>query len=282
MGKPLVSVIIPTYNRAAVVERAVHSVLAQTFTDYELIVVDDGSDDATPEALTSYTDKLKLLVQPNRGVSAARNQGCRHARGKLLAFLDSDDEWLPDKLMKQVALFNTNDPVFICHTDEIWMRHGRVVPQKGIHRRQGGRFFERALERCLISPSSVVISRALLDSVRLFDEDLPAGEDYDLWLRITAFHDVHFLPEALVIKHGGNTDQLSMVTPAIDRFRILAIKKILRHPDLPGDYRNAAVLELIRKCNIVASGCKKKGKDSEAEEYRELARSYERHLRQSP
>jgi glycosyltransferase involved in cell wall biosynthesis len=264
------------------VKRAVRSVLAQTFTDFELIVVDDGSDDATPEVLSSYTDKLKLLVQPNRGVSAARNQGCRHAKGKLLAFLDSDDEWLPDKLMKQLALFKSNDPVFICHTDEIWMRHGRVVPQKGIHHRQGGRFFERALERCLISPSSVVISMTLLDSVGLFDEDLPAAEDYDLWLRITAFHDVHFFPEALVIKHGGDPDQLSMVTPAIDRFRILAIKKILRHPDLLGDYRNAAVLELIRKCRIVASGCMKKGKDSEAEEYRELARSYEGHLRQSP
>jgi glycosyltransferase involved in cell wall biosynthesis len=265
-----------------VVERAVQSVFAQTFTDYELIVVDDGSDDATPEALTPYNGKLKFFAQPNRGVSAARNQGCKLARGELLAFLDSDDEWLPNKLMKQAALFNTNDSVFICHTDEIWMRGGREVPQKGIHRRQGGRFFERALERCLISPSSVMISRDLLDSVGLFDEDLPAAEDYDLWLRITAFHDVHFLPEALVIKHGGNTDQLSMAIPAIDRFRILAITKILRHPDLPGEYRQAAILELIRKCRIVASGCMKKGKDSEAEEYRELARSYEGHLRKSP
>jgi glycosyltransferase involved in cell wall biosynthesis len=264
------------------VERAVRSVLAQTFTDYEVIVVDDGSQDATPELLSQHDGKLKLLIQPNQGVSAARNRGIRSASGELLAFLDSDDAWLPDKLMKQVSLFDRDDPVFICHTDETWMRSGREVPQKGIHRKQGGRFFERALERCLISPSSVMISRALLDLVGLFDEDLPAAEDYDLWLRITAFHDVHYVPEALVMKHGGHADQLSVVTPAIDRFRILAIMKILRHPDLSRNYRQAAVVELIRKCNIVASGCMKKGKDAEAEEYRELARSYESHRRQTP
>jgi hypothetical protein len=127
-----------------------------------------------------------------------------------------------------------------------------------------------------------MISRPLLDSVGLFDEDLPAAEDYDLWLRITAFNDVHFVSETLVVKHGGHGDQLSVVTPAIDRFRILAIMKILRHPDLRGEYRQAAVLELIRKCRIVASGCVKRGKHQEAEHYSELARSYENHLRQSP
>jgi hypothetical protein len=154
------------------------------------------------------------------------------------------------------------------------MRNGKIVPQKEIHRKQGGRFFERALERCLISPSSVMLSRSLLNEVGLFDTDLVAAEDYDLWLRITAFHEVDFVPEPLVIKHGGNPDQLSIITPAIDTYRIRAIVKILEDSKLNEDYRKAAVKELIRKCGIVSTGCMKKGRKCEARAYLELAESY--------
>ena len=272
---PLVSVIIPTYNRASVLQRAIRSVLAQTFRDFELIVVDDGSSDSTTDLLESFDGKLKAVVQKNHGVSAARNLGIKRSTGALLAFLDSDDEWLPEKLARQTALFDGKDPHFVCHTNEIWLRNGQELPQKGIHLKQGGRFFPRALERCLISPSSVMISRTLIDRVGWFDEDLPAAEDYDLWLRITAFHEVDFVPERLVIKHGGMADQLSQATPAIDRFRIRAILKIVENPALPSDYREAAVRELIRKCHIVASGCIKRGKKQEAQTYFEMARKYQ-------
>ncbi|MBI4965986.1 MAG: glycosyltransferase [Desulfomonile tiedjei] len=272
---PLVSVIIPTYNRRSVLERAICSVLSQTFKDFELIVVDDGSQDSTSELLSQFDGKLKAVYQENHGVSSARNLGIRHAQGELLAFLDSDDEWLPDKLARQTAQFDSAGPWFVCHTDEIWLRDGNQVPQKKYHFKQGGHFFERALERCLMSPSSVMISRTLLNKVGHFDEELTAAEDYDLWLRITAFHEVHFVPEPLVIKHGGCRDQLSQTVPAIDRFRIRAIQKILAMPELCEDYRRSAALELIRKCEIVASGCERKGKKLEAEEYRALARSYQ-------
>ncbi len=174
-----------------------------------------------------------------------------------------------------MALYDGCDPCFVCHTDEIWYRNGREVRQKPIHEKQGGRFFERALERCLISPSSVMMAKRLLDDVGWFDETLPAAEDYDLWLRVTAFHGVHFVREPLVVKHGGNGDQLSETTPAIDRFRIQAIMKILQNPLLSETYQKAAAAELIRKCRIVESGCKKRGKTSEAETYVELARKYE-------
>jgi len=271
---PLVSVIIPTYNRAHLLPRAIHSVFAQTFGSYELIVVDDGSEDNTSDVLSSFKGGIRTLFQPSRGVSAARNLGIRHSQGNLVAFLDSDDEWLPDKLALQAQLFDPGRPYYVCHSDEIWVRNGREIAQKKIHLKQGGRFFERALERCLISPSSVMISKALLDRTGWFDEDLPAAEDYDLWLRITAFHDVQFIPEPLVIKHGGHADQLSSTVPAIDRFRIRAIRKILGVPELRPDYRNAAIRELIRKCLIVAAGCDNRGRLVEAEEYRELARSY--------
>lgn len=270
----LVTVIIPTYNRAHLLPRAIHSVFAQTFESYELIVVDDGSEDNTSHVLASFNGRLRTLLQQHRGVSAARNLGIRHSRGDLVAFLDSDDEWLPDKLALQTGRFDPARPYYVCHSDEIWVRDGREIAQKKVHRKQGGRFFERALERCLISPSSVMISRALLDRAGWFDEELPAAEDYDLWLRITAFYDVDFIPEPLLIKHGGHPDQLSTTVPAIDRFRIRAIRKILDVPDLRPDYRNAAIRELIRKCLIVAAGCDNRGRLAEAEEYRELARSY--------
>jgi glycosyltransferase involved in cell wall biosynthesis len=271
---PLVSVIVPTYNRAHVLDRAVRSVLEQTLRDFELIVVDDGSTDSTPQVLGGFDHKLRVVSQENRGVSAARNAGIAAARGELLAFLDSDDEWTAEKLGRQTALFRRSNPFFICHTDELWMRNGKEVPQKGIHRKQGGWFFERALERCLISPSSVMISRALLDQVGVFDEDLRAAEDYDLWLRVTAFHPVDFVPEPLVVKHGDGADQLSRTIPAIDRFRIAAIRKILANPTLRPGYRDAAVHELVKKCLIVAAGAAKRERNREADEYRELARTY--------
>lgn len=259
-------------------DRAIRSVLGQTFRDFELIVVDDGSTDSTADLLQTFEGKVRVQFQKKRGVSAARNLGIDCSLGNLLAFLDSDDEWLPEKLAVQTGLYDRKNSFFICHTNEIWMRNHREVPQKNIHLKQGGRFFPRALERCLMSPSSVVISRPLLDHVGWFDEDLPAAEDYDLWLRVTAFHEVSFVPEKLVIKHGGRSDQLSMVTPAIDRFRIRAILKILENPALSCDYREAAERELVRKCLIVASGCMKRGNKQEAASYFETARTYQNRL----
>jgi glycosyltransferase involved in cell wall biosynthesis len=256
-------------------ERAINSVLGQTFTDFELIVVDDGSTDSTPDLLKKFQDRLIAIHQEHSGVSAARNTGIQNSSGQLLAFLDSDDEWYRDKLNRQVGMYNEENLSFICHTDETWMRNGKEVRQKKIHAKQGGRFFQRALERCLISPSSVIIARSLFDRIGYFDESLPAAEDYDLWLRITAYYEVEFIPEPLIIKHGGSPDQLSETIPAIDRFRIQAILKILGDPGLKSEYRRAAVRELNRKCHIVAFGCKKKGKIQEAEHYLELARKYD-------
>ena len=214
---PLISVIIPTFNRVDVLYRSIYSVLRQTYHDIEIIVVDDGSTDPTRDLVLSIVDDRTMYVQQKHsGVSAARNTGISASSGKLIAFLDSDDEWRPDKLERQLELYDGND-YFVCHTDELWLRDGQVVNQKNFHKKQGGCFFERALDRCLISPSSVLISRSLLDKAGCFDENLPAAEDYDLWLRITAFYPVTFVDKPLVIKHGGRMDQLSVTTQAIDR-----------------------------------------------------------------
>ena len=137
-NKPLVSVIIPTYNRDWIVGEAIDSVLDQDFDDYELMVVDDGSDDRTPQILAAYANRITVLHQPNRGVSAARNRGIAAAAGRLIAFLDSDDLWLPQKLSTQARFFAENPDAVINQTEERWIRNGvRVNPKNGILNFQG-------------------------------------------------------------------------------------------------------------------------------------------------
>jgi glycosyltransferase involved in cell wall biosynthesis len=268
---PRVSVIIPTYNRAALVAEAAASVLAQTYRDYELLVVDDGSTDGTGEALAALGVAIKLLRQPRRrGVSAARNLGVATAGGEWLAFLDSDDLWLPGKLERQMAFMGAHPRFLLSQTEETWVRRGvRVNPPRN-HRKEGGRIFLRSLERCLVSPSAVVLHRRLFDEHGGFDEDLPAAEDYDLWLRLSWRYEIGLLPEPLIIKRGGRPDQLSRQW-GLDRWRIEALRKILAEPGLPAPYRVAARRVLAAKCVIYAQGCEKRGKNSEAGVYRRLA-----------
>ncbi len=266
-----VSVIIPTYNRAAWVMEAVASVLAQTYRDFELIVVDDGSTDGTLAALASLGGEVKILRREERqGVSAARNLGARAAVGDWLAFLDSDDLWLPDKLACQVEYLKANPDLVICQTEETWIRNGvRVNPPEAC-RKVGGDIFLPSLQRCLVSPSAVMLHRRLFEEMEGFDENLPAAEDYDLWLRIAWRHPVGLVPEPLVIKRGGHADQLSRQW-GLDRFRIRALMKLLVEPCLPLEYRQAAVSTLAEKCRIYAQGCEKRGRWAEAREYEAIS-----------
>ena len=269
---PRVSVIIPTFNRAAPVREAVASVLAQTCRDFELLVVDDGSTDATLEALASFFGEIRLLrTSRRRGVSAARNLGAAASRGEWLAFLDSDDMWLPEKLARQLAQLEAHPELELCQTGETWVRRGVRVNPPQTHVKEGGQIFFRSLERCLISPSAVVMSRRLFEAAGGFDEELPACEDYDLWLRLWRY-EVGLVPEPLVIKRGGHADQLSRQW-GLDRFRIRALMKLLQGPDLPDAHRRAAANTLKEKCVIYAQGCVKRGKADEARFYRELGLS---------
>jgi len=271
MSWPQVSVIIPTHNRAGWVTEAVASVLAQSWRDYELLVVDDGSTDATLEALAPYRGQLKLLRRrTRRGVAAARNLGVSAARGPWLAFLDSDDLWLSDKLARQMEYLAANPEILICQTDEVWVRRGVRVNKPRTHEKEGGRIFLQSLERCAVSPSAAVLNRRLLNETGGFDETLPAAEDYDLWLRLCWRYQVGLLPEALVIKRGGHADQLSRQW-GLDRYRIRALTKLLQEPDLPADCRLAARRALAEKCAIYAQGCEKRGKHTEAQFYWRLA-----------
>jgi glycosyltransferase involved in cell wall biosynthesis len=269
---PRVSVIIPTYNRAGLVKEAVASVLAQTYRDFELLVVDDGSTDGTLEALAPWAGAIRVLSLPvRRGVSGARNAGVAAAQGEWLAFLDADDLWLPEKLARQLAFMEAQPQLLLSQTEEIWVRQGVRVNPPRTHAKAGGDIFLRSLERCLVSPSAVLLHRRLIDAHGGFDEELLAAEDYDLWLRLAWRYEVGLLPEPLVVKRGGHPDQLSRQW-GLDRYRIRALRKIMAEPELPEPYRRAARRTLQRKCAIYAQGCEKRGKVAEAQEYRQLGR----------
>ena len=252
-----VSAVIPTYNRVKFVHEAIASVLRQDYPDVELVVVDDGSRDGTASVVREFGVAVRYLWQENRGVSAARNRGAAVCTGDFIAFLDSDDLWMPGKVSAQVAYFESHPEAQACHTDEVWIRHGVRVNERHVHRKRDGWQFLASLPRCLISPSAVMMRRALWERLGGFDESLPACEDYDLWLRLTAVAPVGFIPQRLVTKRGGHTDQLSRVTPALDRYRIKALEKALA-TCLPPGHRRAVLEQLAAKCRIMAQGARKR------------------------
>jgi len=263
---PITSVIIPTYNRWPLVAEAVDSVLAQSFQDIEIIVVDDGSTDGTTNRLAKFDGRLRLFTTTRRGVAAARNFGVSQAQGCYVAFLDSDDLWLPGKLETQIAFLDRHPEIQICQTDEIWVRNGVRVNPKAMHRKPSGDIFVRSLDLCLISPSAVMMTRELFQRIGGFDESFPVCEDYDLWLRVTSVYSVPLIPEALVVKRGGHADQLSRSLWGMDRYRVLALQKILRS-GLDGVRRTAARDVLRRKVLILAQGARKRGKEQESRDY---------------
>jgi len=267
---PLVSVIIPMYNRWPMVGEAINSVLAQSYRGFELVVVDDGSEDGTAERiLTKYGSRIRLFSQPRRGVAAARNLGVGRSTGKYLAFLDSDDLWRPKKLEAQVAFMESHSEAAICQTEEIWIRNGVRVNPKKKHRKPSGDIFRASLDLCLVSPSAVMIARELFDRLGGFDESFPVCEDYDLWLRVTAELKVFLIPAPLVIKRGGHADQLSRSTWGLDRFRVRALRKILES-GIQGERRSWVREALQSKVAVLAQGALKRGKEAEALGYKAL------------
>lgn len=269
----LVSVIIPTYNRASLVADAVRSVLVQDYKPVELIVVDDGSTDHTVQTLVEFGESIKVIRQPNKGVSAARNAGISAAAGELIALLDSDDRWLAGKLSAQTEFFRQHPQALICQTEEIWIRRGKRVNPKLRHQKPSGFIFEASLQLCLVSPSAVMMRKQLFDLAGLFDENLPACEDYDLWLRVSAEYPIFLIDRPFIIKHGGHDDQLSK-QPGLDRYRIKSLIKLLNSGRLNQRQISALISVLKQKCRIYADGCQKRGRLDEALTYYQLAETY--------
>ena len=274
-----ISVIIPVYNRCRLIDRAIKSVLGQTIPPDEIIVIDDGSTDGTDEVIkNSYPDVI-LLKQENRGVSCARNNGIKNAKGTWVALLDSDDEWLPVKLEKQLLALQENSSSKICHTDEIWIRNGVHVNPMKKHRKYGGNIYKYCLPLCVISPSSIIIHKEIFKDIGLFDENIPVCEDYDLWLRICSRYPVLYLQDKLIKKYGGHDDQLSRQYWGMDRFRIRALEKMINDPVLSEKDRMATVATAINKARILKKGLMKHGREKEAEKMMkklaELENSYD-------
>ena len=269
-----ISVIIPSWNRADRLAAALDSVLAQSLAAHEIIVVDDGSTDNTRALLDQHYPGVRYLYQKNGGVSSARNTGIKAACGDWIALLDSDDRWDVSKLERQQQALFAQPGYRLCHCDEIWIRNGKRVNPMKKHAKYGGNIFGHCLPRCVISPSAVMIERSLFDDVGLFDESLPACEDYDLWLRICATRPVLFVDQPLVVKVGGHADQLSRRYWGMDRFRIQALEKILAGGTLDQQAHAAALQILQEKLAILIQGATRRDNRALVDEYREKQRHF--------
>ncbi|MCF7908667.1 MAG: glycosyltransferase [Candidatus Omnitrophica bacterium] len=277
--KPFFSIIIPTYDRKDFLKIALGSVLKQTFSDYEAIVVDDGSTDNTKEIVKALKNKkLNYFYQKNKGPAAARNKGIKKANGKFICFLDSDDRFCREKLEITHQYIKQYPNYKVFHTEEIWYRNGRLLSEKKYHKKPAGHVFTQALKLCCISPSTTVIKRSVFSKIGLFDSNLPVCEDYDLFLRLTSKYPVFLIPKHLTIKEGGHSDQQSKKYPSIDTFRIYALEKILKNGKLSNTDYLATYRELKQKCTIYIKGAIKRNKLKEANEYRRLIAKYKKNL----
>jgi glycosyltransferase involved in cell wall biosynthesis len=209
---PTISVIIPVFNRAVAVRRAIKSVLAQTFQHFEIVVVDDGSTDGTAASVAEFADHRITLIhhERNHGGSAARNTGIRASSAPYVAFLDSDDEWLPTKLQRQLDVFerSSNEHLALVYTGAEW-----AFPDGHVRRHIPRREIELArtlLTENVVGETSVgMVRRSALDSIGGFDETLPSCQDMDLWLRISEQFDAAVVPEALVRVTKADEDRIS-------------------------------------------------------------------------
>jgi glycosyltransferase involved in cell wall biosynthesis len=210
MTSPLVSVVIPTFNAARYVARAVDSALAQTYSPVEVIVVDDGSTDNTAQVLDQYKSNIRYIFQPNCGsVGAVRNRGIREARGEIFAFLDADDLWFREKLEQQIPVLLANPKVGLVHSNFKYLDEetGRTYTISRPRHKLVGRCYTRLFFGCSIFASSVVVRRTCLDNVGMFNEEIPPGvEDYELWLRLARQYKFAYVPRCLALyrKHSAN------------------------------------------------------------------------------
>ncbi len=272
---PFFSVVIPTYNRLNQTNLALRSVLKQiapcNFKGlfFDCWIIDDGSKSAyfLSSALEKEFTQKKIplylkRIKKNQGVSKARNWGIKLSKGQWVAFLDSDDEWKENKLQEQFYYLKKNSHYLIIQSEEIWIRNGNQVIPPQSHRKTKGFLFKRSLERCLITPSSVIIKRELFYDNYFFDEKLPACEDYDLWLRITLKQAVGLVPKKLLIRYGGHADQLSTKYPLMDKFRLKSLIKVKKLARKEKKFVEEKWIDEIffKKINIILQGARKRKK----------------------
>ena len=254
-----ISVIIPTFNRAGLIKRSLASVLSQTFKEFEVLVIDDGSTDETYNVVKEFLGdkRVRYIYQGNLGVSAARNLGVSLSHYEWVSFLDSDDEWLPGKLEAQVNYSYENSNIEFIHTEENWIRNSKKVNQPKQYKKLGGNIFSHCLSLCAISPSTSLMTKRLFNDVGGFSNEYTVCEDFDLWLKITSKYEVGLVDEFLINKYGGHADQLSTKFFAMDLYRVRALANILGIRTL-SEQKKSEVIRVIReKCKILLKGYEK-------------------------
>lgn len=274
-----IGVVIPVYNRNESLAVALRSVASQTLAASEIIVVDDGSAPKADSLLQAQFPQVTFLtLDRNRGVSYARNRGIEALKSHWIALLDSDDIWEKDKLERQWRYHQATPWYRLNQCEEIWIRDGVRVNRHKHHHKPHGWVWEPSLERCLISPSAVMLERAIFTEFNAFTEELPACEDYDLWLRLSRQLPVGLDPCPGLIKYGGHPDQLSQLYPAMDRFRLYSLIKALQQEksDL---YRDSLQKIIVKKAQVLLKGAIKRENFTLAAHLEQLLGQF---LRQSP
>jgi glycosyltransferase involved in cell wall biosynthesis len=209
-SNPIISVIIPSFNSARFVVQAVQSALAQTYSPVEIIVIDDGSNDNTRAVLAPFFERTRYVYQSNKGLSKARNRGIEEARGELIAFLDADDQWLPEKLAKQWDCLKANPSAGLVHTDtyQLYEPDGTQSYIYFGKERFSGSCYSELFWGNRITVSSVIVPRRCLNRIGIFDEEIrgPTTQDLDLWLRIARHYPLAYVNEPLVVyrRHSAN------------------------------------------------------------------------------
>lgn len=273
MKKPEVSVIIPVYNCERYIAEAVESVLAQSYRDYEIIVVDDGSTDGTRRALEPYMGAIRYIYQENRGEPAARNAGIRNAAGEFIAFLDADDLWLPDKLELQIGYFDSHRDYGLVYTDDKTFDDNGIIEEsvklcRNLEQPSGWIFGQLFMEN-LFQTSSVILRKECIDKVGLFDETLLIGCDYHMWLRIARHFKVGYLDKPLSMYR----QHTNMATRTVSRnlrngepWGVLVLKKILElYPETVSELGKAVVNRRLSELYFsLAYSCLDEGNASKA------------------
>ncbi len=265
--KKTISVVIPTYNRIETIQRALDSVLKQSVKVNEIIVIDNCSTDSTAAFIKNTYPQVKVLEQIKQGVSASRNMGILNSMGEWVAFLDSDDEWLPNKIEYQIKAILENPKYKIFHTNETWIRNGDKVNQKK-NKKKGGYIFSDCLKKCCVSPSNIIISKVIFKEYGLFNEELPICEDYEYWLRLSANEHFFLLPQVLSIKYEDRKDHLSRVFWGIDRYRVKALEFLQKNIYLSESQKLEAIKIILNKIEIILNGATKRGNKSILFEYK--------------
>jgi len=256
-----ISVIIPAFNAVSTLSRTIDSVLAQSYGADEIIVVDDGSSDATSEVAKMYSEVI-LLRQKRMGAASALNNGAMMASNEWIAFLEAADTWHPDKLQEQVACLRKSRHTKVICTDQTLVRGGREVDTAEKSQKPQEIPFDNCLSGCNMALSSLLIEKKLFDRLGGFDESMECCEDYDLWLRIMQEEKIAMIERKLVNSYGDAGDRSSCGEKETARFRVKALEK-----HLEGVHDAAVREELIRTLRVLAEGAKKDAKEEEGALY---------------